>query len=78
MVKTESMSTVKIDEVYAMGGDTMGKDPSKIKRYNVELNLGCAEDIEKVASMAINTLKQGDKGKDDRSKKISNEEVKKS
>ena len=56
----------------------MGKDPSKIKRYNVELNLGCAEDIEKVASMAINTLKQGDKGKDDRSKKISNEEVKKS
>ena len=41
-----SLSTIKMDEIYAIDGATMGKNPSEMKRHNVELNLDCAEDIE--------------------------------
>ena len=73
--KNVSLSTLKMDEIYVMGGATMGKDPSEMKSHNIELNLSCAEDIDKVASMAINALKHGSKGKNDGSKKISDVEM---
>ena len=73
--KNVSLSTLKMDEIYVMGGATMGKDPSEMKSHNIELNLSCAEDIDKVASMAINALKHGSKGKNDGSKKISDKEM---
>ena len=67
-----SLSTIKMDKIYAIDGATMGKNPSEMKRQNVELNLDCAEDIEKIASMVMNTLKHGNKGKTDGSENIKN------
>ena len=51
------------------------KNPSEMERKNVELNLDCAEDIEKIASMVMNTLKHENKGKTDGSKNIKNEKM---
>ena len=70
-----SLSTIKMDKIYAIDGVTMGKNPSEMERQNVELNLDCAEDIEKIASMVMNTLKHGNKGKTDGSKNIKNEKM---
>ena len=53
----------------------MERNPSKMERQNVELNLDCAEDIEKIASMVMNTLKHENKGKTDGSKNIKNDKM---
>ena len=44
-----------MDKIYAIDGATMERNPSKMERQNVELNLDCTENIEEIASMVMNT-----------------------
>ena len=38
-----SMSTLKIDEFYTVGGDTIGENSSKINKPDIDLDLGYAK-----------------------------------
>ena len=64
-----------MDKIYAIDEATMERNLSKMERQNVELNLDCTENIEEIASMVMNTLKHGNKGKTDGSKNIKNEKM---
>ena len=66
-----------MDDIYIFGGDTLkGENSSKINKPGVELDLGYVENIGKIVAMTIKTMNQEDGKRDDRSKDINDEEMK--